>query len=924
MKCNILYIIIFFLVTRSAASQCPERAFVYNRLNTISEGTDELRTISDLRNLAFLCRQCNLADDSTYAKILHVLGRTLWYQNKLDTAIIVTKDAIRVNSLKTAKVSPANLCHSYFNLGCMYSDAGELQLAITYLDRAIGIAGKFPEKTGSIAGAYNKKANIYMSQGDYEKAIAFSDRGYSYAEKTGEKAVMAKSLMEGAQAMIELNDLNRSETALAKSLNLIIKEPNEALKGSIYSLFAELKKRNNQADETISYYKKSFAAFQNDGFDYGCGQAANNLGDYYFQNLSDLPRALVSYKKALEFMPESLGKALIWGNISSVYNKRNEFDLALLYLQKGLLLAPIQFKDKNVVMNPSSHSIRLAVDKGGVLGLVQKKADIWLSFAKKNGKDKEKLGNALKTYMLADTMIDYMRWEHSGNLTKLFWRDKTRSMYENAIETCYLLGDAVTALYFFEKSRAVMLNDQLNELGANQKLGVQEASLEKKIRNKISDLQNRLEETQPDSKDYTRIRNELFQAQEKQQAFIKQLEKANPQYYAYKYDNSVPSLQEIRKNVLPDGQVLISYFVGERSVYALLVSMTEIKLKKINIDDYNLQMPAFQKLLSNRENQNRNFGDYLTVSNRLYKLLLKPFELKANRVIISPDGNFMPFECLTFSPSEPDFLVGRYAFSYTYSAGFLIKILRSKAGFPGTKTFFGMAPETFAPKLVQASLPGSESALKTIKKHFFFSTIVTGKDASREVFLKELSGHRIIQLFTHASADSVHIEPTLYFADSALKLSELQVSGLSKTQLLVLSACRTGVGKNQKGEGVFSLARGFAGIGIPSTLTTLWSVENKASYKLTQLFYEEIVKGIPLDVALQQAQVKWLQNASKMEQLPYSWAGMVVLGSTEAVDTGFSKATIYISVLAVLVLTLAVLWVTRWMSSRRKMDQKLL
>lgn len=204
-----------------------------------------------------------------------------------------------------------------------------------------------------------------------------------------------------------------------------------------------------------------------------------------------------------------------------------------------------------------------------------------------------------------------------------------------------------------------------------------------------------------------------------------------------------------------------------------------------------------------------------------------------------------------------------------------------------------MAPGKFAPKLVQASLPGSELALETINKHFFFSKIVTGTDASRKAFLTELSGHRIIQLLTHASADSSEVEPTLYFADSTLKLSELPISGLSKTQLLVLSACRTGVGKNQKGEGVFSLARGFAGIGIPSTLTTLWSVENKAIYELTALFYDQLDKGVPLDIALQQAQIEWLATASKSDQLPYSWAGMVLVGNTEPVETGMSGTLIY-------------------------------
>lgn len=893
MKCKLLNIIIIIFLTRSAASQCPERAFVYNQFNAISESASEKEVITGLKKLAVLCRQCNMANDSTYAKILHVLGRTLWYQNQLDSAIIVTQEAIRVNSLNTAEVNAANLCHSYFNLGCIFNDLGDLKRAVAYLDRTIAAARRFPGKIGSIAGAYNKKANIYTSQGDYEKAIASSDLGYSYAEKIDKKDLMARSLMESAQALIELNYLKRGENALVKSLVLLSGDSNDALKGSIYSLIADLKKRDNKPGEVIRYYNKSFSAFKNDGFDYGCGQAANNLGDYYFQYLSNFSEALKSYKLALQFMPENLGKALIWGNIASIYKRQKAFDLALIYTQKGLLLAPIDFGDENVLKNPPSSAIRLAVDKGGVLGLIQKKADTWLSYAKDSHNSKEKLQNALKTYMLADTMIDFMRWEHTGNVTKLFWRDKTRSMYEHAIETCNLLNDPVTAFYFFEKSRAVMLNDQLNELGANQQLSQKDAEREKSLRQRISDLQNKLGESKPESKQYISLRNDLFHVQEEQQIFVKQLEKANPQYYAYKYDNRVPTLKEIRTKVIPDGQVLISYFVGDSAVYGLNVTANEISLKKINISDYRRYTQEYQRLLGSRENQNKEFGNYLTASNRLYELLLKPFGIKSKRVIISPDGNFLPFESLSFSSSQPEYLVKKYAFSYTYSAGFLTKTFRSKNDLLNTKMFFGMAPGKFAPKLVQASLPGSELALETINKHFLFSKIVTGADASRKTFLTELSGHRIIQLLTHASADSSEVEPTLYFADSTLKLSELPTSGLSKTQLLVLSACRTGVGKNQKGEGVFSLARGFAGIGIPSTLTTLWSVENKAIYELTALFYDQLDKGIPLDIALQQAQIEWLATASKSDQLPYSWAGMVLVGNSEPVETGMSKGIIY-------------------------------
>ncbi len=355
----------------------------------------------------------------------------------------------------------------------------------------------------------------------------------------------------------------------------------------------------------------------------------------------------------------------------------------------------------------------------------------------------------------------------------------------------------------------------------------------------------------------------------------------------------------MREKVIPDGQNLISYFVGDSAVYGLSITDKKVDFQKIKLIDYQKCVSEFQKLLGGREIQNKQFDHYLSVSNKLYELLIKPFGIQSKRVIISPDGNFLPFESLSFSAKKPDFLVNKYAFSYTYSASFLAKMKRLENGLSSTNAFLGMAPVQFSKKLNQASLPGSEIALEAINKHFFFSKSLTGHEASRGAFMKELSSHSIIQLLTHASADSSEIEPTLYFADSTLTLSELSSSALSKTQLLVLSACRTGVGKNQKGEGVFSLARGFAGIGIPSTLTTLWSVENKSIYELTELFYNQMEKGIPLDIALQQAQIEWLKTASKSDQLPYSWAGMVLVGNAEPVEMGFSKGVVYLIIASV-------------------------
>jgi CHAT domain-containing protein len=74
-----------------------------------------------------------------------------------------------------------------------------------------------------------------------------------------------------------------------------------------------------------------------------------------------------------------------------------------------------------------------------------------------------------------------------------------------------------------------------------------------------------------------------------------------------------------------------------------------------------------------------------------------------------------------------------------------------------------------------------------------------------------------------------------------------------------LSACQTNIGKNATGEGIMSFARGFANLDVPSTVSTLWSVDN-ATYQITELFYKYLSDGYEKDIALQKAQLDYLRK----------------------------------------------------------------
>jgi hypothetical protein len=91
------------------------------------------------------------------------------------------------------------------------------------------------------------------------------------------------------------------------------------------------------------------------------------------------------------------------------------------------------------------------------------------------------------------------------------------------------------------------------------------------------------------------------------------------------------------------------------------------------------------------------------------------------------------------------------------------------------------------------------------------------------------------------------------------------------------------VGKAATGEGIYSLARGFAAAGIPSVAATLWKADEQTIYAISKKFNEYLSEGINKDEALQKAKLYFILNNSSEKMLPYYWANMILIGNTDAI-----------------------------------------
>jgi CHAT domain-containing protein len=198
--------------------------------------------------------------------------------------------------------------------------------------------------------------------------------------------------------------------------------------------------------------------------------------------------------------------------------------------------------------------------------------------------------------------------------------------------------------------------------------------------------------------------------------------------------------------------------------------------------------------------------------------------------------------------------------------------------------FAGFAPVSFNKSLEVVDLKDAADALHASASYYKKDKLFTHQYASRNNFFNYAPAYSIVSIFSHAFADTTDNEPVLFMQDSSIHLSELQLLKEPSTKLVLLSACQTNVGKAATGEGIYSLARGFAAAGIPSVAATLWKADEQTIYAISQKFNEYLAEGIDKDEALQKAKLYFIQNNNSEKMLPYYWANMILIGNTDAIN----------------------------------------
>jgi CHAT domain-containing protein len=200
-------------------------------------------------------------------------------------------------------------------------------------------------------------------------------------------------------------------------------------------------------------------------------------------------------------------------------------------------------------------------------------------------------------------------------------------------------------------------------------------------------------------------------------------------------------------------------------------------------------------------------------------------------------------------------------------------------------------------------------------------------DASRATLSTPSFGqYRILHFATHTMIDSEHpelsgivlslVDPQGRRLDGFLGMSDIYDLKLA-SNLVVLSACSTALGKEVKGEGLIGLTRGFLYAGASGVTASLWKVDDEATAELMGHCYGGLFqRGLTPAAALREAQLAmWNQ---KRWRAPYYWAAFVIQGKYNQTETSYSRWTLpsartiaFSSILALLLLTALVVVIRR-------------
>ncbi|MEG4093203.1 CHAT domain-containing protein, partial [Microcoleus sp. Pol12B4] len=816
-----------------------------------------------------------------------MFDRTQWFLAGMSIALSVQLSqpvaaAVPVGKVvQTAQTNSNEAAEKAFKEGLQLYQQGTAQAkrsAIVKLEEALKLYREVGDN-GKQAFSLTALAKIYSDLGEKQKALEYYSQSLPLFRATGDRR-------GGAHTLTNI--------------------------GGVYSDLGEQQK-------ALEYYSQSLPLSQATGNRDGEALTLNNIGNVYSE-LGEQQKALEYYSQSLPLRRatgDRRGEAGTLHNIGLVYSDLGETQKALEYYSQSLPLS------------------RATGDRRGeattLYGLAYVKRDLGnLTEALKNIESSLKIIENLRTKIASPEL----RTSYFATVQNYyeFYIDLLMQLHKTNPKSGY----DTKALEASERSRARSLLELLQESNANIREGIspdllqQEKSLQQQLDAVEKQSIEALSHPNPNATKIDEIDKQRLSLLQEYQQIQTQIRSASPRYAALTQPQPL-TLPEIQKQILDENTILLQYSLGLNRSYLWVVTSTALTSYELpKRADIETAAVAFRTAVTSPTQ--RNIPQKVAqVSANLGQIILQPAasQLGNKRLLIVPDGvlHYTPFPALTLPqtagtntnvpliaeheiitlPSASSLAILRQNYGDRKPPNQSLAILADPVFSPDDKRVKGQLSPATTEKLeannlgLNRSLRASEikwppdrlllsrQEAQTISSLFPSASTrqILDFDASRTNATDgNLVNYQIIHFATHGLANSKNPELSgivMSIVDNKgnlvngfLRLTDIFNLKLA-ANLVVLSACQSGMGQNVRGEGMVGLTRGFMYAGAQRVAVSLWSVDDEGTAVLMQKFYQKMVQQkLAPAAALRAAQMEMMQQ--EKWKSPYYWAAFTLQG----------------------------------------------
>ncbi|MEL6863590.1 MAG: CHAT domain-containing protein [Bacteroidota bacterium] len=741
--------------------------------------------------------------------------------------------------------------------------------------------------------------SVYIKYKEYEKALKYGKEAFETRKKR--YAIDKRRL---GLLLISILQLSEISTRLGKQ--------EDALK--YLDLAQDYQKKHN------NYSLISFGNYYLSTKDYPIAI------DYFRQALDTVRSQEQLQERSIHYVPSYLKLGNAYYESGDLIAALNNYQLALQSLCRA-------FTGQSIKDNPTIRQIDFDLDAFRILN---KKIQALHHLNTLPENQKKYSATIQQTTELAFALMDRIRESYSSDADRQILQSNAYPIFDVAISQKIAEGKVTEAFELAEKSKAVVLGDRIKNNRTLILAGIDEQLLEKERQTRYTlvqyEAQMKRAEQANQTPDLLRLRKERSQTKEAHRLILSQIAKDSA-YQKIELGDGPSTVSDIQKE-LHKQQKLIEYFDGEDYLYAFIIGQQSIEAVQI---EWTPELIKSVKQFNHTINFSSKAKEYTTNAFFLYQQLIEPLFPKKDwpaNLNIVPDGRIacLPFAALITQKvaegkeknfrSHP-YLIRQCPIKYNFSASIMHLQKKSndhwhKFSIAYAPTFKEVDKTNIDPVLYRQvdeqrgylyPLDSNIAEASYIHQILQEGDLIISEAATKAHFLNHAEDTRFIHIASHAKVDNSNPNYSYVAFSNKGNVTEqefkLDVSELYQMQLkadmVVLSACETGIGKIERGEGILSIARAFAYAGAKSIITSLWSINDASTKNLMGLFYEELKQGKRKDQALQQAMLHFIEEApSGAAAHPKYWAAFVPVGNMEPIIDDSNPFWLWLLILALL------------------------